>query len=262
MTIKVTDLNSLAVGQETFYHKYFQRHRPDLLKNLQRRTAVDGKSGKKRKKARAVDDASVAALQGKLETMEQQTKEMLSAMQQMREENFASASAIRELHNSCSAMDVKIQAMEKRIEWLECRTPGSLPSQQQQQFRQPSHGFASAREAFKPRQLLDSALARQAMDDASGFSAKTGTENESPSLFQNITAVAPMAVAPNSATLAPHPRMKRFPGASNNVNAANKRVDPKDIFSFENPTIQGPISSRETSLDINFLSSLGREHSL
>jgi hypothetical protein len=268
MTIKVTDLNSLAVGQETFYHKFFQRNRPDLLKNLQRRTTGDAKNGKKRKKPRTSADDSSAALQGRLEAMEQQTNEMLSAMQQMREENFASAAAIRDLQNIGAAKDAKIQALEKRMEWLERRMPGST-MQQQQQLRQPSQSFAPVRETSKsPWQLLDTALARQALNDTPSFTAMTSTDSNG---FQNsspaVGSLAAGAGAPGGATLAPHPRMKKFFGTSNsnnnnnNSSANNSAVVPKDIFSFENSNIQGPIS-RETSLDINFLSTLGREHSL
>ena len=259
MTIKVNDLNSLAVGQETFYHQYFQRGRPDLLKNLQRRASGDSKNGKKRKKPKTADDATVAVLQGKLEALEQQTTEMLSSMQQMREENFASATAIRDLQNLNSAKDAQIASLEKRVEWLESRLPSSSFPQQQPQpgsssFLPQGQRLSSApsRESSRAWSFIDTALARQALNENSLTSFPT--EGAGSSSYQQQPSASQQAAEP---TLAPHPRMKKYYG-NNNIGGSNP---PKEIFSFENSGYQGP-PSREASLDLGLLSSLGREHSM
>ena len=125
MTIKVSDLSSLAVGQETFYHKDFQRSRQDLLKNLQRRSSCDTKNGKKRKKAKiSTDDVFLIS---RLDALQQE-------LNYLREENVSATAAIRNLLTENAAKDNKLDALEMRLERLERKSPSnrnSRPIQQQ-----------------------------------------------------------------------------------------------------------------------------------
>lgn len=216
MTIKVSNLSSLAVGQETFYHENFQNGRPDLLKKLQRRSNNDAKNGKKRKKSRTEDDATLATLQNRLDTMEQQNTEMFSTMNQVREENYTSASAIRTLQAVNIAKDAKVEALEKRLTWLERKTPTNNSNHIHQQ------------DSFVPQgQRLNVAAF---------------------SVADNIPAPAPVG---NNATLVPHPRMKRAYGGNNprdvfsfestNVAAVPSRETSLDLGLLANLT-------RDTSL--------------
>lgn len=246
MTIKVSDLNSLAVGQETFYHQFFQRGRPDLLKNLQRRS-TDTKNSKKRKKPRT--DGDISFLQGRIENLEETAKEMMATMKQMRDDSFASASAIQNLRNLNSAKDEKIGALERRIEWLERRVSASAVQ------RESSYIAAGQR-------LSDVAAAQGLMkgwsqaSDAKGTGAFPASSVAFPNnAGSNITTGAGDG---NAATLARHPKMKKFLG-----NATT------DIFSYENATTNvsntltpGVVPSRETSLDFGLLAGLARETSL
>jgi len=251
MTIKVSDLNSLAVGQETFFHQNFQRGRPDLLKNLQRRS-TDTKNSKKRKKPRT--DPDVSFLHGRIENLEDTTKEMLSTMKQMRDDSYASVAAIQNLN---SAKDEKISSLERRIEWLE-RSLTSSAIQRQESFINTTQRLtlpvtdtpsaqglmapaaASATSAFGIQQMQQAAL----LPSEVTFSAGTGTN------------LAGLGLAPGDGpTLTRHPRMKKVLGNP-----------PSDIFSYQNTNVsnsaQGVAPSRETSLDFGILSSLARENTL
>lgn len=256
MTIKVSDLSSLAVGQETFYHQHFQRGRPDLLKNLQRRS-TDTKNSKKRKKPRIEGDVNF--LQGRLETLEDTTKEMLATMKQMRDDSFTSASAIRDLQNLNAAKDEKISALEKRIDWLERRLSTSAVQ------RETSYINCTQRLNLGDVGALPNP---GAVASASNF----GTQLQHAQGGQQNAAMLPAEVSfannggatlggGNTApTLARHPRMKKYLG----------NAPSSDIFSYENANSmntvnnsnQGIAPSRETSLDYGLLSSLARESSL
>jgi len=269
MTIKVSDLNSLAVGQETFYHQHFQRGRPDLLKNLQRRS-TDNKNSKKRKKPRTEGDVSF--LHGRIEAMEETTKEMMATMKQMRDESFAAAAAIQNLQNLNAAKDEKISALEKRIDWLERRLSSSAFQRQESiintthRLNLPGPGtdaatFMAAQGLMAPAAATSGAfggIQGQQNNNASllptsevGFSANVGNNN----------GLAMDAMGGGGPTLARHPKMKKFLGNP-----------PRDIFSYENATtnisnnmnaaaqMQGGLApSRETSLDLGLLNGLARE---
>jgi len=256
MTIKVTDLNSLAVGQETFYHQHFQRDRPDLLKNLQRRS-TDSKNSKKRKKARTDGGADVSFLQGRVEAMEETAKEMLTTMKQMRDDSFVAASAIQNLQNANAVKDRTISALEKRITLLERQIAGS------------SSGGGLARQEtnisnFNPQGLMPFGVPSQPPNEVSFSSAFNAATNGTSNLVGTDSNGAP--------TLARHPKMKKFFGNP-----------PRDIFSYENATNagmnnnnnngngngnglfnQGGVApARESSLDsIGLLSTLARESTL
>lgn len=239
MTIKVSDLSSLAVGQETFNHKDFQRGRPDLLKNLQRRSTGDSKNGKKRKKPRTTDDATLSALQNRMEAMEQQSADLLGTLNQLRQENYSSAAAIRTLQNVNDAKDAKIEVLEKRLNWLE-RKSSTTQIHQQDSFvpqGQRLNGESVTREASVTKSWIRP------------FEATLNLLNRTTSInapaFPGDVAPAPVSDNSSNATLAPHPRMKRsFYGNPN----------PKDVFSME-----GSVPSREASLDLGLLANLTRE---
>jgi hypothetical protein len=235
MTIKVSDLNSLAVGQETFHHQHFQRGRPDLLKNLQRRS-TDTKSTKKRKKPRL--DGEAGFIQARIEAIEDATKEMLVTMQHMRDEAYASAAAIQNLQNINSAKDEKISNLEKRIDWLERRLATSA-LQRETSYINPT-----------PRLNLGDA---QGMMNPTAIGSASNYSTPSEMAFSNSGSNMADNCAP---TLARHPRMKKNFSQSN------------DIFSFQNNVTNigignyGTVPSRETSLDFGLLSGLARESTL
>jgi len=280
MTIKVSDLNSLAVGQETFYHQHFQRGRPDLLKNLQRRS-TDNKNSKKRKKPRTEGDVSF--LHGRIEAMEETTKEMMATMKQMRDESFAAAAAIQNLQNLNAAKDEKISALEKRIDWLERRLSSSAFQRQEsiinttQRLNLPGPGtdaatFMAAQGLMAPAAATSGTfggIQGQQNNNASllptsevGFSANVGNNNGFAG--SAMDAVGALGGGGGAPTLARHPKMKKFLGNP-----------PRDIFSYENATtnisnnmnaavqMQGGLApSRETSLDLGLLNGLARESTL
>ena len=252
MTIKVSDLSSMAVGQETFHHKDFQRGRPELLKNLQRRSTGDSKNGKKRKKPRTTDDATLAALQSRMEAMEQQSAELLGTLNQLREENYASAAAIRSLQNINSVKDAKIETLEKRLNWLDRKSSSSNTQIHRQDSFVPQgqrlNGESNAR-VTRDMSITKSWI-RPIEPTLNLFNRTTSVTAAFPG-DNNAMPPAPPVVADNSsATLAPHPRMKRSFLGNNNAN-------PKDVFSLDNNVGSGP--SRETSLDLGLLANLTRE---
>lgn len=243
MTIKVSDLNSLAVGQETFFHQNFQRGRPDLLKNLQRRSS-DTKNSKKRKKPRT--DGDVSFLQHKIEGLEETAKEMMATMKQLRDESYANSGAIRNLQNLNAAKDEKIASLEKRIEWLERRLPGSSSSMSRQESYMTSG------------QRLLTSDASQGLMSAAGAGASAfdiqAQQDASMSLPPADAAYPATAGSDGAApTLARHPKMKKFLGSPT-----------RDMFSYENSTnnTSNQNVSRETSLDFGLLAGLARETSL
>ena len=251
MTIKVSDLNSLAVGQETFHHQYFQRGRPDLLKNLQRRS-TDNKNSKKRKKPRT--DGDFSYLQGRVESLEETAKEMMATIKQMRNDSFTSAAAIRDLQSLNARKDEKISALEKRIVWLE-RQLSTSGLQRDSSFINPGQRLQSGDIGGMKgwHQTQDSAPV-----------AAFGSDVQQQGLYPPTSVTFPNNITTgaigdsNGPTLARHPKMKKFVGNA-----------PKDIFSYENATnvsnnnpMAGAVPSREPSLDFGLLSSLARESSL
>ena len=243
MTIKVSDLSSLAVGQETFYHKDFQRGRPDLLKNLQRRSSGDAKNGKKRKKPKTTDDATLAALQNRLESMEQQSADMLSSMNQLREENYASAAAIRDLQTANTAKDAKIEALEKRLNWLEQKASTSYIHRQDSfapQGQRLNGEFTRETSVTNTRLFpVEAALTQHTLNSTETLSLPIAG-------FPGESAPAPVG----NATLAPHPRMKRpYYGIQ------------KDAYSIDSTNVAG-VPSRETSLDLGLFAGLTRDSTL
>ena len=268
MTIKVSDLSSLAVGQETFYHKDFRCGRPDLLKNLQRRTTGDSKSGKKRKKPRTTEDATLSALQSKMEAMEQQSAELLGTLNQLREENFASAAAIRALQNVNCAKDAKIEALEKRLNWLERKSSSSTSVNPHQNSFVPqgqrlnNNGESGA--AVTREMSITKSWIRPIESTLNLLSRTTSVTSGYQGDNLNSVAPAPVVADNSSATLAPHPRMKRsYYNNGANQNTANPS---KDLFSLDmnigsssNNNNVGAVPSRETSLDLGLLANLTRE---
>ncbi|CAB9502013.1 shock factor protein [Seminavis robusta] len=257
MTIKVSDLNSLAVGQETFYHQNFQRNRPDLLKNLQRKSS-DNKNAKKRKKPRT--DADVGYLQGRMESMEETTKEMLSTIKLMREENFASVAAIRDLQNVNAAKDEKIGALEKRIEWLERRLTSSAVQREESFLSAGQRLFGGAASQTK------NAWATAAENVAHTFAQAQQQQQHTDNSYLTSAANGEVADATYShseagATLARHPKMKRATAApTKDIYAYDAAATMASIGNLNASTNTAPM--RETSLDFGLFTGLARESSL
>jgi HSF-type DNA-binding len=250
MTIKVHDLSSLAVGQETFHHDFFQRGRPDLLKNLQRKS-TDNKNIKKRKKPRTGDSAGF--LEGRIESLEDTTKELLSTVTILREENCASMNAIIDLQNRNAAKDGRIDDLEKRIEWLERRLAHSASQREDAFLTAGQRFFGGSAQSTASDELVKNAWANPAENASNTFVAAHAQQPQDAYLHTDTYATSHDA----GATLARHPKMKKSTAAPN-----------KDFSSYDASSVANSLNSatampmRESSLDFGVFTGLTRESTL
>ena len=253
MCIKITDEESGNAGQETFYHPCFQRGRPDLLKNLQRKPRENDK--RKRKKSK-VDDVDM--LQEKIGTLEQENADMEMTIRRLEESSSLSKMAIQKLEYQQSAKDMTLDSMKNHIDRLEAKLNALVNHQQQ---------FQNNRNHWQEQQQEQQQYHRN-----NSLSSNPSPVATAPTL-QRGPAPAALGPAPSLAqgpTLAPHPSKKKFDDSSNHINdlgtsssssSSNNNDNNKDNSNNNN----GFGQFRDASLDLLLTrdtSVLSRENSM
>lgn len=179
IAIKINDEDT-GVGQETFYHQYFQRGRPDLLKHLQRKSRDGGKMKRKKPKTDNVNQ-----LEEKINALEQENADMEMTIHRLEESTSISRMAIKELEYQQSAKDMTLGSMKNHIDRLECQLNAILNLQQQ----------AYSSYHHQQQGQISNVRATSVLDSGRHEEAKAGTQ---------------AAVVANGPTLAPHPKKKKF----------------------------------------------------
>lgn len=230
MCIKITEEEAGSAGQETFYHPFFQRGRPDLLKNLQRKSRDGDK--RKRKKPK-VDDVDM--LQEKINNLEHENADMEMTIRRLEDTASMSKMAIKKLEYQQSAKDMTLDSMKNHIDRLEQQLNALVNYQHRHHHQQQQNNSTGGNRHHHQQQQQSSAPA--------------------PSLA--LHAAAPLAPPPVSGpTLAPHPNKKQFQEADevNDFPTAGptERENSLDMFLARDTSSL----SRETSM-MNWLSRLG-----
>lgn len=240
--IKKSDNSSEIAKHQTFYHKYFQKGRPDLLKHLQRSRKTNNSSGHhdhddighNAKKPKTVTSGGMMMMGGDPNVLEQlsdlirRVTESEMTIKNLQQENAALSFGMQKLQQQDEMKQRALVALEEHIRVMENQITQAI-QQQQTQINSMSGPLPFSREsslsAVNGSTLMRylsmnpglnagaSALQRQ-LTPLGQFSAAAAAEN----IVQQANEKNARTMSPVGPSLGRHPRMK---GAGGGIGGPN-----------------------------------------
>lgn len=152
--IKKSDNSSEIAKHQTFYHKYFQRGRPDLLKHLQRSRKThsshdDDHHSSSSKKPKTVSSASFSGDQSVMEQisdLSRRVNESEMTIKNLQQENSTLSFSMQKLQQQDEMKQRALVALEEHVRVMEVQMTQAI-QQQQAQLRNISNPLPFDRES-------------------------------------------------------------------------------------------------------------------